>query len=78
VKGLAISMFFVMNVANICYGTSVLLLIPDFNTQKFFVSDLPFVIGSLGAVFPNTFILIQWVYYDYYLVGLEKDEYQIV
>jgi len=78
VKGLSISMFFVMNVANICYGTSVLLLIPNFNTQKFFVSDLPFVIGSLGAVFPNTFILMQWVYYDYYMVRAEKDEYQVV
>jgi len=66
VEGLSMLMFGMINVANIFYGTYMILLLKEFK-EKFWISDFPFLLGSLGAVFTNTIILIQWGYYDHYL-----------
>jgi len=80
VDGLSISMFMFMNLANICYGAYMLILIKDFHSSKFIISDFPFILGSLGAVITNTMVLVQWYYYDIYLYNQKKeqDEYQFV
>jgi uncharacterized protein with PQ loop repeat len=80
VKGLSMSMFVFMNLANICYGVYMLILIKDFRSEKFIRADFPFLLGSLGTVITNTFVLVQWYYYDIYLYIQKNvhDEYQFV
>jgi len=63
VEGLSIVMFALVFMANVFYGASVLLLTKEFN-MRFYVSTLPFIIGSLGTVLSNTVVIIQWLYYD--------------
>jgi len=76
VRGLSVTMFILINIANICYGTYMLLLTKEFK-EKFFISDLPYVLGSLGAIVTNTVVLGQWCYYDHYLPRRDDDEIQI-
>jgi len=82
VKGVSMIMFILMNFANIFYGTYVVMILKDFSSSRFWISDFPFLFGSYGAVFPNTFVLCQWWYYDYHLKGkiyrYDDDEVEII
>jgi len=49
VKGLSMSMFFMMCAANTFYGTSILLLSPPIDT-RFYASVLPFFVGVVGHI----------------------------
>jgi len=77
-EGLSIVMFVLVFLANVFYGASVLMLTKEFAT-KFFVSTLPFILGSLGTVVSNTVIILQWVYYDkcHRCHDLTTDEFEI-
>ena len=54
--GLSASMFATAVSANLCYGASVILRSP---TWEYFISSLPWLIGSLGTVFLDAIILTQ-------------------
>ena len=54
--GLSASMFATAVSANLCYGISVILRSP---TWEYFMSSLPWLIGSLGTVFLDAIILTQ-------------------
>jgi len=63
VSGLSIEMFLIICVANMFYGTSVLLLQPPVN-PRFYASVLPFLLGSLGPLVPSAVVIGQWIFYD--------------
>lgn len=61
-EGLSLALFVITILGNSCYGLSILLRLPIIDT-KFYLSTLPYIIGSMGTIVFDFVILAQAIHY---------------
>ncbi|XP_053379540.1 lysosomal amino acid transporter 1 homolog [Mercenaria mercenaria] len=66
--GLSVMMFILAVLGNLTYGLSILVRKPDTNYVDYVLKHLPWLIGSLGVIFLDSSLLVQFKYYG------EKDD----
>ena len=73
-EGLSMLMFLFAIVANIFYGTSIVIMPIDVHASEFWEATLPYILGSYGCVIPSLIVLWQFFRYrnkkDYSLLPI--------
>jgi len=62
-EGLSFLMFFLAIVANVCYGTSIVIMPIDTSSGVFWEATLPYILGSYGCILPSLVVLYQFFKY---------------
>ena len=71
VEGVSIAMFVITVLGNLCYGFSVIIRFPQLN-QAFWAGTFPFILGSMGTLVFDFFLLYQaYKYRNNYSAKLE-------
>ena len=62
-EGLSFMMFFFAALANVFYGTSIVIMPMDPHSSTFWESTLPYILGSYGCILPSVVVLWQFFHY---------------
>ena len=56
-EGLSMLMFLFAIFANLCYGTSIVIMPIDVSSSDFWEATLPYILGSYGCIIPSVVVI---------------------